>query len=488
MEDAVLGYENEGPRKRGRTQPNSSSGNRIPQNTIAPTGPAPFQVGSSYGRHFALHNAETERAIGHSFVPHRTPVEDTRYLRQAHDRPNHIPPTFYPAGRYHGHMQSAQYDPRVAQFHPQSHPGETYVPAAHAETPLRPSSSFLQPPQTSRNAFYSGIHANRNYRHLQPSELPYQRGHYSTQEALDTGTQANASSVHLRPPIPHYQLGTYHTGRQPAQHLSTHRLPGLDVPPASAHAVLPPGPDTSVAGKSHAQDHQTSLDSAGPGSAPSSRPVSQPAQASDCGPGKDVPGSPSADSPLDEPNALEMYFESRDEQILYELRQEFRDTLKKHDEDGFTGSYVHSLLEPLYPPLPRKPEEEPETLPFGTLWRRFNNAPAGGQQSTSVETEQPEEISGSRRSRRIMGRKKVKYSNQDETETEEVQDRTKAPTKRAAPVIGKPRTKRTNQKKEGEFFRPHPTKKGYIVCKRCNTTHWPPNREKHLKKCLSEKS
>lgn len=35
------------------------------------------------------------------------------------------------------------------------------------------------------------------------------------------------------------------------------------------------------------------------------------------------------------------------------------------------------------------------------------------------------------------------------------------------------------------YFKPHPEWKGYITCVSCGQTQWPPNREKHLPKCVA---
>ena len=48
------------------------------------------------------------------------------------------------------------------------------------------------------------------------------------------------------------------------------------------------------------------------------------------------------------------------------------------------------------------------------------------------------------------------------------------------------RTGKIGIKNADEFFVPHHSRKGYIICRICNETQWPPNRQKHIVKCADE--
>ncbi len=207
-------------------------------------------------------------------------------------------------------------------------------------------------------------------------------------------------------------------------------------------------------------------------------------------------------------NYARYYRTTRDEQILSDMRARYGSAFRESDERYFTGSYLHSLLSPLYPPLPKV-----STPPLCIVTRkaaaseRFMGLTEEKDSSSSQDSRTVTRTRHSKRKNRDKNRRAeavVDHSTakgQADTESENSEEEEKStcaasPRNNAAlkyaslppsPVIVKRhrRTGKFSMKNADAFFVPHPHRKGYIICLECNDTQWPPNREKHILKCLN---
>jgi len=226
---------------------------------------------------------------------------------------------------------------------------------------------------------------------------------------------------------------------------------------------------------------------------------------------------------------------TRDSQIIAALKVRFGPAFSQLDTSAFTGSGVHSLLEPLYPPLPvaapeeiTKSDKKNERVVFGptffsldvvgasppssrrrkitsktnTKANTKSNGPTNGN-GNGNSSAKAAKIRSARRQAETASESEAHDDNDNDADgdgdgdsdcgtpvSQEGEDSEDAGSRGSAAITPSPvvvrcakRTGKSGVKNDDEFFRPS-DRKGFIICKICGSEHWPPNRQKHIVKCL----